>query len=155
MSNYIYTCACCGTQWDRTSTGRKPTKLERSSMVCQPCRMARWRIAELEAEAQRWRKAHDKIIAYAADVEERAKESIAEAAAESAALREDKARLDWLEQIGFSTRHDTFLPGHPLVKSGVHSRRAESGEWMWTARWISSEFKTARAAIDAARKESR
>lgn len=88
MSNYIYTCACCGTQWDRTSTGRYPTPKELAGMVCQPCREAPKRIAALEAEAQRWREAHDKIIDYAAEVEESAKESIAEAAAENAALRE-------------------------------------------------------------------
>lgn len=88
MSHYIYTCACCGTCWDSTSTGRKPTKAELARMVCQPCRMAPKRMAALEAEATRWREAHDKIIAYAADVETKAKESIAEVAAENAALRD-------------------------------------------------------------------
>lgn len=50
MSNYIYTCACCGTCWDCTSTGRKPAKAELAGMVCQPCREAPRRIAALEAE---------------------------------------------------------------------------------------------------------
>ena len=48
MSNYVYTCACCGTCWDSTSTGRKPTKAELARMVCQPCREAPKRIAALE-----------------------------------------------------------------------------------------------------------
>jgi regulator of replication initiation timing len=62
-------------------------------MVCQSCREAPKRITELEAEAQRWREAHDKIIAYAADVEEKAKESIAEVAAENATLKNERDRL--------------------------------------------------------------
>lgn len=50
MSEYNYTCACCGKYWHSTSTGPKPTKAEIARMVCQPCRDASKRIAALEAE---------------------------------------------------------------------------------------------------------
>ncbi len=146
MSNYIYTCACCGTQWDRTSTGRYPTPKELAGMVCQPCREAPKRIAALEAEAQRWRKAHDKIIAYAADVEERAKESIAEAAAENAVLREDKVRLDWLLENVDGDR-DTERIGAWLWDIAASLCPLNYDEADNTQRW-------GRAAIDAARKET-
>jgi len=101
MSNYVYTCACCGTAWDRTSSDRHPTKLELARMVCQPCRMAPKRIAALEAEAARWREAHDKIIAASAERANEcdanlrdAREEMEALRAENAALREDKARLE-------------------------------------------------------------
>lgn len=67
--------------------------------------------------------------------------------AENAALREDKARLDWLEQAGFATRQDA-------PKAGVHSWRLDESTWRWTAQGISSEFTSARKAIDAARSSS-
>lgn len=72
-------------------------------------------------------------------------ERITELEAENAALREDKARLDWLEHEGFATRSDPD-------KIGVHCWRLDKSTWRWTAHRISSEFTTARAAIDATRK---
>ena len=68
--------------------------------------------------------------------------------AELAELRRDKDRLDWLEKIGFST----IMRANVEKESGVHCWRDQHGahEWGWTAHWISSEFKNARAAIDAA-----
>lgn len=75
-------------------------------------------------------------------------ERITELEAEITALREDKARLDWLEHEGFATRADPD-------KIGVHCWRLDKSTWRWTAHRISSEFTTARAAIDAARKEDK
>ena len=93
------------------------------------------RINALEAEAQRWRDAHDRIIEYAASVEEKAKESIADVAAEIAALREDKARLvEALEKA-------VDVYGKP---GGPWNVPSEPGSWLAQAR----------AAIDAARKET-
>jgi len=70
--------------------------------------------------------------------------------AEVEALRADKARLDWLEKIGFSTGHADD-PARP----GVHCWKYQASdisfmEWRWTAHYIGSEFKSAREAIDAA-----
>lgn len=97
-------------------------------------------LKRLKAEAARWRKAHDKIIAYAADVEAKAKESIAEVAAENAELREDKARLDWLE-----------------ATDGVKAVGLGGGPWIAYRYplYKQQKFSSIRAAIDAARKEPR
>lgn len=54
--------------------------------------------------------------------------------------------LDWLAALGFATITDSRIEKFP----GVHCWRHEGIQWMWTAHWISSEFKTAREAIDAA-----
>jgi hypothetical protein len=68
-------------------------------------------------------------------------------------LRADRARLDWLERKGFSTSQD----GKADRDYGVHCWKHRLGhadeepDWKWTARWISSSFTDARAAIDAAR----
>lgn len=69
---------------------------------------------------------------------------IAELEARIAELEKDKRRLDRLEEAGFTT-HD-----EPGRKGGVQCWRYETGDlWTWTARYIWSEFKTARQAIDA------
>lgn len=137
MSNYIYTCACCGTCWDCTSTGRKPAKAELAGMVCQPCRMAPKRIAELEAEL--------------AKTKAQAEGEAWNLSQQNAALREDKARLDAVDAQcpeGFDWSITRLDSGgwkiHPLRKEylGFHSRAYR-------------HFATARAAIDAARKGAR
>jgi len=60
--------------------------------------------------------------------------------------RKDVARLDWLERVGFATKVNSRIEKCPAV----HQWSELDGEIYWTAHWISSEFKTARAAIDAA-----
>lgn len=62
-------------------------------------------------------------------------------------LRKDKARLDWLERIGFAT----VQRGPGMREPGVHCwRNAACMPWRWTSHWVSSECANARAAIDAA-----
>ena len=63
-------------------------------------------------------------------------------AALEAELATERARLDWLESKGFSTHR---LEGEREM--GVHSWGEPK---RWTAHYISSEYGTARAAIDAA-----
>ncbi len=76
MTEYGYSCACCGKYWRATSTGRKPAKAEIARMVCQPCRDTSKRIAALEAELanlQRYKEAIEWCEAYWPDVEFAAK----------------------------------------------------------------------------------
>ena len=54
----------------------------------------------------------------------------------------DTERLNWLEGKGFATR----VPDGPYRSAGVHNWASDR----WTAHWVSSEFTSARAAIDAA-----
>lgn len=67
---------------------------------------------------------------------------------EIAKAEADTRRLDWLEGKGFATITNSRVERYP----GVHAWRRECGtvEWGWTAHWISSEYLTAREAIDAA-----
>lgn len=86
---------------------------------------------------------------------ERWKVAYSDAYTENTELRKDKARLDWLEKIGFST---VRIGGNgPADAPGVHSWReflpgTNNFLWRWTAHWIGSEYRTAREAIDAAMK---
>lgn len=70
-------------------------------------------------------------------------------AMEIAELRKDKARLDWLERVGFACSNSGTIDA-PRVHcwGGCSPLR-------WTATYISSEFTNARAAIDAAMEASR
>lgn len=66
-----------------------------------------------------------------------------------AEAREDTLDLNWLEQRGLSTRMDDTAEC-----PGVHCwKDVANGAWKWTAQRISSEFKTLREAVRAARKE--
>lgn len=155
MSEYSYTCACCGKHWHATSTGRKPTKAEIAHMVCQPCREAPKRIAALEAEnaalkeevkeqderEAKWAKRFDQQIGHFAvrlyNVRKRhiliARRRISALREENAALREDKARL----VKALEKAVDVY--GKP---GGPWNVPSEPGAWLAQAR----------AAIDAARK---
>lgn len=62
--------------------------------------------------------------------------------------RRDAERMDWLERVGFSTQN----PQTGERTMNVHCYGPVNGR-KWTAHYISSQFETARAAIDAARKE--
>jgi hypothetical protein len=70
--------------------------------------------------------------------------AIAEA---SEGLRADAMRLDWLEQVGFTTRNPATTRGDRM---NVHCWFRDDRSWGWTAQYIGSEFKSAREAIDAA-----
>lgn len=72
----------------------------------------------------------------ATEVEQKVNAVIAELRAENERLRADARRMDWLERVGFETRH-----GNPNV---------HSWDGGWTAQTISSECKSAREAIDLA-----
>ena len=79
------------------------------------------------------------------------RERIEELEAALAEAREDTARLDWLESKGLTTNHNEDGRTRDY---GVHSwEDRDAKKRMWTARYISSELPTLRAAIDAARKE--
>jgi hypothetical protein len=63
-----------------------------------------------------------------------------------AELEKDRDRLDWLERKGVATR-DSSTPEDP----GIHCwRDRQDVDWKWTAHYISSEYNSAREAIDAA-----
>ena len=65
-----------------------------------------------------------------------------------AEARKDGERLDWLESKGLSTTHGEDGRRRDY---GVHSWiEGETGKKRWTARFISSDLPTLRAAIDAA-----
>lgn len=73
---------------------------------------------------------------------------------EPSAAPSDAEMLDWLERIGFSTVVNGRIEKHP----GVHCWRetTPAGErWMWTAKWIGSEFTNVRSAIRAAMREGK
>lgn len=170
MSEYNYTCACCGKHWHSTSTGPKPTKAEIARMVCQPCRDASKRIAALEAEnaalreevkeqderEAKWAKRFDQQIGHYAvrlyNSRKRriliARRRISALRAEVAALREDKARLDDMERLGITVSHRGGMPAS--IKRWTAKCDCDS-----RAEAILHAADDPRAAIDDARKAER
>jgi len=109
---------------------------------CLQCLSAR--IRSLESIADYW------ITKHFDDTMAAKKSGYEDAQAEFAELRKNKERLDWLESKGFATTRNSKGDG-PEDDPGVHSwNDYKTGERGWTAAWISSEFKSAREAIDAA-----
>lgn len=123
------------------------------------------RIAELESQnerLQRWKKllqdapgeCSEEIrkrcleTDYMAPIIGMWREKVQSLEAQLAEARKDTARLNWLEKRGFSS--DPHGP-ETSANSTVHSwRENKLHAWTWSATWISSEFRTCRAAIDAA-----
>ena len=102
----------------------------------------RARLAEVLAEIDDARSAHEGAVAYTRCLRFLRSDTLARAL-------EDAERLEWLERVGFATNN------HPRSRDdepSVHSWR-DGVEWKWTATYRGSEFSSAREAIDAARKK--